>query len=277
MLVTTRAEMLAAVKADYVSAAKDLGPRGLYRINPSLGFYRRVSAIILRCSEFGREGRFSNAIWAEYSGKVVKAFEEGGVPVIVENLEVFDRFDKPCVIIGNHMSTAETFIPPSLLCPYRPITYVVKQTLIDYPIFKHIMRATDPVVVGRTDPRQDLKTVLEEGEARLREGISLIIFPQRTRTVEFRPAEFNSIGVKVARRAGVPVVPLAVKTDAWSNGKRLKDFGPFQPDKPAHFAFGEPMEVTGSGKQQNDAVIEFIQEHLAAWAEWDAHWREAGR
>lgn len=275
--MTTRAEMLAAVEASYVTAPKELGPRGCYRINPSLGFYRRVASIIFRCAEFGREGRFSNATWAEYSGKVLKAFEAGGVPVIVENLEVFERFEGPCVIIGNHMSTTETFLPPSLLYPYRRITYVVKQSLVEYPVFKHIMRATDPVVVGRTDPRQDLKTVLEQGEACLQRGVSLIIFPQRTRTVEFRPAEFNSIGVKVARRAGVPVVPFAVKTDAWSNGKRLKDFGPFYPDRPVHFAFGEPMEVTGSGKQQNDAVIAFIQEKLAAWQAWDERWRAARR
>ena len=70
-------------------------------------------------------------------------------------------------------------------------------------------------------------------------------------------------------------MPLAVKTDAWANGKKLKDFGPFQNDRPVHFAFGEPMAITGNGKDQNDAIIAFIQGKLAEWESWDARWRAA--
>jgi len=268
--MTTRAELLAELKASYATPRPRV--RGLARLNPSLGFYARVAATVLRCAEFGREGRLSLAIWGEYSGRILRAFEACGVPVIIENLEVFNQFEGPCVIIGNHMSTTETFLPPYLMLPYRHITFVVKQALIDYPVFKHVMRATDPIVVGRSDPRRDLRTVIDGGAERLQRGISVIIFPQRTRAVAFRPEEFNSIGVKLARAAGVPVIPLAVKTDAWSQGKRLKDFGPLYPDRPVHMALGEPMEVTGNGKAQNDAVIAFIQNKLAEWAVWDARW-----
>jgi len=42
---------------------------------------------------------------------------------------------------------------------------------------------------------------------------------EKERTVAFDPALFTSIGVKLAQRAGVPVVPLALLTDAWGNGR----------------------------------------------------------
>jgi 1-acyl-sn-glycerol-3-phosphate acyltransferase len=264
-----------AQTASYVTPWDKLGPSLFSRLAPNAAFYRRVASIVFRSAEFGRHGHFTAAVWGEYSSKTREAFERGGTPIIVENLEVFKSFPEPCVIIGNHMSTAETFLPAGFFYGLRPITYVVKRALIEYPVFKYIMRSCDPVVVGREDPRQDLKTVLEEGEDRLRRGLSLIIFPQRTRTVKFNPAEFNSIGVKLARRAGVPVVPFAVKTDAWENGKKLKDFGPFSREKPVHMAFGEPMKVEGGGKAQNDAVVAFIQSSLARWAEWDAAWQAA--
>lgn len=273
--MNTRAELLSNYRASYVTDPLSLGPIGLYRVAPSLGFYRRLAYIVFRCSEFGRYGQFSRACWQEFSALTTRAFEEGGVPVMVENLEVFDRLgDRPCVIIGNHMSAAETFMPAGFLLKKRPITYVVKRGLVEQPVFKHIMRACDPIVVGRSDPREDLRSVLTGGIERLGRGISLIIFPQRTRTVKFDPSEFNSIGVKLARKAKVPVIPFAVKTDAWGNGKRFKDLGPFDPNKPVHLAFGEPLEVEGNGREENEAVIDFIQERLAAWSDWDRRWRE---
>ncbi|MDV7395913.1 lysophospholipid acyltransferase family protein, partial [Arthrospira platensis SPKY1] len=99
------------------------------------------------------------------------------------------------------------------------------------------MRSREPVVVGRENPRDDFKRVMEEGADRLRRGYHLVIFPQRTRSVQFEPAEFNSIGVKLARHAGAPVIPLALQTEAWGNGKRFKDFGRINPDLPMHFEF----------------------------------------
>jgi 1-acyl-sn-glycerol-3-phosphate acyltransferase len=81
------------------------------------------------------------------------------------------------------------------------------------------------------------------------------------------PSQFNSIGVKLAKRAKVPVVPIALKTDAWTNGKRLKDFGPVFPDRKVHFAFGEPMTISGNGADQQKAIVEFIQTKLKSWSE----------
>jgi 1-acyl-sn-glycerol-3-phosphate acyltransferase len=107
--------------------------------------------------------------------------------------------------------------------------------------------------------------VVGGGQERLRAGISIVIFPQHTRTVKFDREAFNTIGVKLARRAGVPVVPLALKTNAWSNGKWLKDYGPFRPEEPVHFEFGEPIQVGNNDREVHEAVIAFIESRLAQW------------
>ena len=101
---------------------------------------------------------------------------------------------------------------------------------------------------------------------RLQSGISIVVFPQKTRSPLFDPAAFNSIGIKLAKRAQVPVVPLALKTDAWGNGKHVKDVGVIDPTKEVHFAFGRPLPVTGSGSDAQQAVVAFIREHLLAWS-----------
>jgi 1-acyl-sn-glycerol-3-phosphate acyltransferase len=65
----------------------------------------------------------------------------------------------------------------------------------------------------------------------------------------------------------VPVVPLALKTDAWGTGKIIKDFGPVDKNKKVFFAFGEPMKIKDRGSEEHQKVIDFIQNNLAQWAE----------
>ena len=61
------------------------------------------------------------------------------------------------------------------------------------------------------------------------------------------------------------MVPAALKTDFWGNGKRLRDFGPIDTSKGIHFAFGEPITIEDNGKEQHRLCIEFIQSHLDQW------------
>ena len=181
----------------------------------------------------------------------------------LENLQGIDR---PCIFIGNHMSTLETFVLPSLIMPQIfELTYVIKRSLVDYPLFGDVVMSRDPVVVDRVNPRDDLKVVMEEGARRLEQGRSLIIFPQHTRTVDFDPKQFNTIGIKLAQKSGAIVVPVALLTWAWSSGKALKDFGPIYPSRTVHFAFGAPLEITGKGQEQHQQIINFIEEHLKVW------------
>ena len=193
--------------------------------------------------------------------------ESVGVDVEIDNLQVIQNLKPPCVFIGNHISTLETFVLPGILCPYFPITYIVKEDLRKYPVFKHLMISRDPIWVGRSNPREDYAAVLKGGVERLKKGISIVVFPQTTRMVDFNPKEFNSIGVKLAKRAGVPVVPIGLRTDAWGNGKLIKDFGKIDSKKKVHFSFGEPMTISGNGRQQHEAVVQFIKEKLNNWKE----------
>jgi 1-acyl-sn-glycerol-3-phosphate acyltransferase len=235
------------------------------RTFPCTTFYVGTMATVWKAARKAKSGNYTDADWYGASATIRQLLEKTGCEIQIENLHVFKRLQSPAVIIGNHMSTAETFLLPSMVRPFAPVTFVVKQSLVDYPVFGHVMRSRNPVVVARQNPRDDLLTVLREGEKRLQQGYHLIIFPQRTRTPDFNRDDFNSIGIKLARNANVPVVPLALQTSAWGNGKRFKDFGVLNPAIPLRFAFGEPLEVQGNGKQENEAVIEFIENKLSQW------------
>ena len=237
----------------------------LARFSPWLVFYSRVFHIVYQAGAKAKRGRYDDEAWKNSSLTTVRALEAAGVRFDISGLEHVASLEGPCVFIGNHMSTLETFVLPVILLPFKKITFVVKQSLMDYPVFGHVMRSRDPIAVGRTNPREDLKAVLEGGVERLRKGVSLVIFPQTTRVPAFDPTEFNTIGIKLAKRADVPVIPFAVKSDAWGNGRLVKDFGRIDPSKKVHFAFGALLRIQDRGNEEHDAILQFITSNLKAW------------
>ena len=232
---------------------------------PSTAFYTRFLFIVLRSARLAKRGKYGDKEWSDSSHETLHALEASGVTFEITGLDQLAKVRGPCLIVANHMSTLETTIMPGLIAPYRRVTFVVKKALTTYPIFKHVMRSRDPIAVSQTNPREDLKEMLHGGAQRLAKGVSLVIFPQGQRTPEFHPERFNSIGVKLASRAKVPIIPCALDTNAWGLGRIVPEFGRIDPTRPVRFAFGEPIEVEGRGADEQAEVIQFILDKLAGW------------
>jgi 1-acyl-sn-glycerol-3-phosphate acyltransferase len=263
MVVTHIRDALAG--SDGYTTAPEAG-RALARTFSTVWFYKRVCQAVLRAR---REIRRTGDGWmpiGDSARYILLGAEEIGGNVKVSGLDHVRGLDRATVFIGNHMSTLETMVLPSILQDTRPTTFVVKTSLLAYPVFGEILGSLKPIAVARENPRDDLKQVMSEGTALLADGMSLIIFPQSTRTPVFDPEQFNSLGIKLARKAGAPVVPLALKTNLWGNGRLVKDFGPISAAEPVRFAFGEPFEVNGNGKAEHQQVVDFIGDHLAEWS-----------
>ncbi len=259
---------LSSVRLDYKDGSYRTGPHRvfpLWKAFPTLGFYRYIFSIVWRAGAKAKRGEYDTEEWAKSSLEVLRALEQVGIEVEVTGVENFRDLKEPCLFLANHMSTLETFVLPIIIVPMKPVTFVVKESLIETPVFKYVMRSRDPITVGRSNPREDLKAVLEGGAERLNAGVSLIIFPQTTRFLDFDPKRFNTIGVKLAKKANVPIVPVALKTDAWGNGRVLKDFGKMDPSKKVHFAFGKPLWIKDRGTEEHEKVVEFIGSKLKEW------------
>ena len=232
---------------------------------PSVMFYMHLICIVYRASRLAKKGHYDGSDWLESSYEVMQELEKIGVRIEITGIENVVAADGPVVIIGNHMSMMETLLLPVMIQPIKKVTFVVKESLLSYPVFKYVMRSRNPITVTRTNPRQDLKTVLNEGLERMQNDFSIIVFPQTTRSHIFDAKQMSSIGVKLAKKAGATVVPLALKTDCWQNGKRIKDFGKLDISKIAHFAFGEPIRVAGKGDEEQAVINSFIAGKLHEW------------
>jgi 1-acyl-sn-glycerol-3-phosphate acyltransferase len=235
------------------------------RLLPSLSFYTRFLTTIYGASRKAQQGIYDDEQWRISSYRILQDLERTGLQVTISGIQHLQNLQSPCVIVGNHVSMMDTVVLPAIIVQERPMTFIIKESLMHYPVFKHVMRSRNPIALGRTNPREDLKKVFSEGIKRLEQGISVSVFPQTTRGTDFKPKQFNSIGIKLAQKAGVPVLPLALKTDAWCNGKLIKDLGRIRPETSTHFAFGAPIHIQGKGKEEHERVINFIAGKLKEW------------
>jgi 1-acyl-sn-glycerol-3-phosphate acyltransferase len=227
--------------------------------------YAHFFSIIFKSRALAIHGLYDDEAWAKSSYEVIESLERCAAKFRIEGMDKVRAVEGPLVFVANHMSTLETLVLPSLIRPMKPVTYVVKEKLVDGFIWGPIMRSRDPIVVTRRDPRADLETVLREGQARLKAGISVIIFPQGTRTESWKREGFNSLGIKLASRAGVRVMPVALKTDYWGSDGLIRGFGPVHRDRIVHVEFGDSLGVGGRGKAEHELCLDFIESRLKEW------------
>lgn len=234
-------------------------------ISPEISYYYRLLKIIVRSNLKVKKKIYNRYNWAASSFDVVHALEAVGAKFHVKGLDYFKNLDRPAIIIGNHMSTAETMVLPAFIQPVTSVVYVIKQELVNYPLFGPVASARHPIVVGRSNPREDLQIVMNEGAARINDGRSIIIFPQKTRSKFFEIKNFNSLGVKLAKRNDAYVIPVALVTDCWGNGSFIKEVGKIDPSKEIKIEFGEPFKVTGNGSEEHEKVTKFITDKFKEW------------
>jgi 1-acyl-sn-glycerol-3-phosphate acyltransferase len=234
-------------------------------------FYPQYFAEVLNARHLARKGVYDDAEWAESSRRVMNIIERNGGRFDIRGLDNLRNAapQAPFVFIGNHMSTLETQVYPVLIAPFMPVTFVVKKELLEHPFMGPVLETRDPIPVERRSAREDLKVVLEGGRARLSRGMSLVVFPQHTRTPQFDRGSFNSLGTRLAASAGVQAIPVAVKSDFWGEHGKLRGFGPVRPERTIHIEFGEPIEVHGRGRGEHEYIVEFIETRLKRWRESD--------
>ena len=228
-------------------------------------FYLRYSLVVIDAGIKFLITRDPQKAVTRQSLTVMSISEGLGVRMHFEGLDRYPAENGPYVFACNHMGTFEVNALPGLVASRTPMTFVVKTALIKTPFFGRVLRRLRAIPVRRRHPGEDLKQVLEEGAGRLAEGVSVILFPEGTRQDVFSFRTFNSLAVKLASRAGVPVVPVALRTDFWGVGKIIKNFGRLRPELPCRISFGRPVHISGWGKAAHGEVLAFIADHLERW------------
>jgi 1-acyl-sn-glycerol-3-phosphate acyltransferase len=151
------------------------------------------------------------------------------------------------LLVANHQS----YLDPVLVAVHldRPVSFLAKSELFENPYFAWFIRSLHafPVRQGEGDVG-----AVREMIRRLEEGNVLNVFPEgsRTKTGEIAPLE-KGVAL-VIRKAGVPVVPVAIDGSfaAWPKDARM-----FHPH-PVRVRYGKPINFNGKKGQEIIRTLE---------------------
>ena len=115
---------------------------------------------------------------------------------------------RPAIFIFNHQSGLDALLMIKML--RRDVTGVGKKELLKNPIFGLVFSAAGAVFVDRFDRRKAIEALAPGVEA-LKEGRSLAIAPEGTRSLTPRLGPFKKGAFHMAMQAGVPIVPVVFR------------------------------------------------------------------
>ncbi|MEV7188199.1 HAD-IB family hydrolase [Kitasatospora sp. NPDC093102] len=124
---------------------------------------------------------------------------------------------RPAVFMFNHQSSLDMLVIGDLL--RRDCTGVAKKELAHDPRFAPIGALIDVVYIDRAHTQQ-AKKALQPAVGKLRDGISIAIAPEGTRSPTPTLGTFKKGGFHIALQAGVPIVPIVIRNTGelmWRN------------------------------------------------------------
>jgi len=143
----------------------------------------------------------------------------GGVRIQVHNRSGLEP-GEAVLFVSNHQGDFD--IPVLLAFVGKPIGFVAKKELAKIPLVAQWMDVMGCIFLDRDDRRKQVEQI-KETVANLHAGVSMVIFPEGTRSHSPVMAPFAKGSVQVAVRAGVRIVPVTLKDTfkLYPKGKRM--------------------------------------------------------
>jgi 1-acyl-sn-glycerol-3-phosphate acyltransferase len=128
------------------------------------------------------------------------------VKVSVQGLERIDP-GAPYVYMANHQSMFDILA----LLGYLPIQFrwLAKMELFQIPIFGHSMARVGYISIDRSNRKSAIES-LKEAARKIAQGVSVVVFPEGTRSLDGEIMSFKKGGFYLAIDSGRPIVPLVI-------------------------------------------------------------------
>ncbi|MFO8098761.1 MAG: lysophospholipid acyltransferase family protein [Salinibacter sp.] len=117
-----------------------------------------------------------------------------------------DNPRNPYVVVGNHFSQAD---PPIISHVPWEMKWVAKKALFDLPVSGWLLRLSGDICVDRRD-KKSRAAVLSTSHEYLEKRCSVMLFPEGTRSRDGRVHRFSDGAFRLAIKADVPVLPIAI-------------------------------------------------------------------
>jgi 1-acyl-sn-glycerol-3-phosphate acyltransferase len=177
--------------------------RTVFFLIPALTVYTIVcGAASIASSVFDRNGHFAHGCARAWSWLILQTT---GVEVDVIGLDKL-KPGTTYVFVANHSSHYDTPVVFTHI-PFQ-VRIIAKRSLAMFPVLGWHLKRGGHLFVDRTDP--DRTGILRRWRALVSQGLSLIVYPEGTRTEDGHVGRFKAGSFLLAIQAGLPIVPLSI-------------------------------------------------------------------
>ncbi len=168
----------------------------------------------------------------------------------------FDR-RRTCFFISNHVNVFDPFVVYSAIPQF--VRGLELEEHFRIPVYGWLMKRFGNVPVSRNTSPAEIKRLFQRAKQALDGGVSLVVFPEGSRTRTGRVGPFKKGVFSMARHFGYPVAPMSIvgsyqfnRTGNWM----------LYPSKIVVYIH-DTIETGGLGKDQMDALAERVREIVA--------------
>ncbi|MCR4675291.1 MAG: 1-acyl-sn-glycerol-3-phosphate acyltransferase [Lachnospiraceae bacterium] len=140
----------------------------------------------------------------QWGFRVIQFFS--GVKPEIKGLENIPE-DEPVLFVGNHLGFFDVILTYPLM--KRRTGYIAKKEFEKVPLLPIWMKRLYCIFLDRSNPKEGLKGILE-AISYVKEGVSIFIFPEGTRSRDGKLGEFKAGALKISQKTKCPIIPVAI-------------------------------------------------------------------
>jgi 1-acyl-sn-glycerol-3-phosphate acyltransferase len=201
---------------------------------------------------FDRQGKVGH-YYAKLWGKV--ALLANGVKVEVEGMEQLSG-KGPYIFMSNHQGYYDIFALLSHL-PYQ-FKWLAKKELFSIPFLGWTMAAVRYISIDRGGTR-DTVEAMNEAAQKIRDGMSVVIFPEGSRSPDGSIQPFKKGGFTLAIKSRVPIVPVSI---SGSRDIMPKDRLTATPGE-IRILVGHPIETESCALKDREWLMKKVRETIS--------------
>jgi 1-acyl-sn-glycerol-3-phosphate acyltransferase len=160
--------------------------------------------LIVASSLFDRKGRLAYGIGRLWAWMILTI---GRIRLKVQGL---DRLDpgRQYIFVANHQSNLDIPVLAQTLSKFQ-LRWLAKKELLRVPLFGWALWASRHIIVDRSS-RSKAMASLRKAKERIAEGISVVFFPEGTRSPDGQLLPFKRGGFVLALQTQTPIVPITI-------------------------------------------------------------------
>lgn len=196
----------------------------------------------------------------EYIKQAVKGWTEYVLNKVHAKIEVIGRENIPkenCLYVSNHQGNFD--IPIFLEILDEPVGFIAKKEILKFKTFSYWMTQINCIFMDRDNIRESMKSI-NKGVELLKNGHSMVIFPEGTRSKGRNIGDFKKGSMKLALKSGAPIVPVTID----GSYKLLEKNNQYnKKDRTVRVIIDKPIYPTELSKEQQVNLAENIKKIIS--------------